>query len=519
MDRNNFGSKIYGKDFGQNEFSGRVRHCMSTTAACDYDADRILRVVGSPVLVVLPSNKEKELQTSNTIHLLGVSHGSPPSARLVRNTISNINSKVDMLRSKDSTTSTKDCPVVIALELCDDRYLSISLESQVEPRSGNTTLNEIYWKKISSLQTKKDDEIVLFGMKNLKDSETGRFLLNVNAFFRFVKTQGVLLGLFVAMGILVKELQSMFHSSARLPSSVTAPHNVSSIENFPIPGEDEFATAMRMAAALDFPVRMSDANQADTLSSIRGVVSADTVNPVMVAQGAQSLAFSALGLEMAPKDSTQLTASSSTSNMNSNTSPVSEMEFLRSIYGELRPEWINIPAVYAENWNMVKSLLPLALIAVVSAVIGAAANALDANGIGPIPQTLEMFPPTQLDLATILPDTLMNSPERQLLSSWITPVASKVADVLMAISAALDTELTPAQEAAINVVVETFSGLLLIRLAKIIGSDRDKIIASKVMSICREFPGSEVVVVIGMLHCNGVAKYLASGVDPLAVDK
>lgn len=314
------------------------------------------------------------------------------------------------------------------------------------------------------------------------------------------------------MGILVKEMQSMFHSSARLPSSATTvSHNNSSVENFPIPGEDEFATAMRMAAALDFPVRMSDANQADTLSSIRGVVSADTVNPIMVVQGAQSLAFSALGLDMTPKD-TSLTIKTTISSSDT------QMEFLRSIYGELRPEWINIPAVYAENWNMIKSLLPLVLIAVVSSVIGVAANTLDANGIGPIPQSLEMFPPTQLDLTTILPDMIMSSPQRQLLNMWFAPIASKVGDALVAISDVMDTEWTPAQEAAINIVVESFSALLLIRLAKIIGSDRDKIIASKVMSICREFPESEVVVVIGMLHCNGVAKYLASGVDPLAVD-
>jgi hypothetical protein len=361
-------------------------------------------------------------------------------------------------------------------------FTIISFLFKVEPRSGNTTLNEIYWKKISNLQTQKEDEIVIFGMKNLKESETGRFLLNVNAFFRFIKTQGLLLGLFVAMGILVKEIQSMFHSSARLPSSVNASSNDSSIDTFPIPGEDEFATAMRMAAALDFPVRMSDADQADTLSSIKGVVSADTINPIMVAQGAQSLAFSALGLDMTPKVSSSNTIAPITS------SRTSQMEYLRSIYGDLRPEWINIPAVYAENWNMVKSLLPLVLIAVVSSAVGVAADALDARGIGPIPLSLDMFPNTQLDLNTILPDNILSSPEKQLLSTWFEPIISKLGDALAAISVLMDTEWTPGQEAAINIVVESFSAMLLIRLAKIIGSDRDKIIASKVMSICREFP-------------------------------
>jgi hypothetical protein len=31
--------------------------------------------------------------------------------------------------------------------------------------------------------------------------------------------------------------------------------------------------------------------------------------------------------------------------------------------------------------------------------------------------------------------------------------------------------------------------------------------------------GTDVVVVIGMLHCNGVARWLLSGADPLATAK
>ena len=100
------------------------------------DYSRLLRVVGSPVLVVLPDKEisGNKFKFNNTVHLIGVSHGSPPSAKLVRDTL------VDLKVSSDNSSSSKvwpnnalnmKSPVVIALELCDDRYLSIALESKV----------------------------------------------------------------------------------------------------------------------------------------------------------------------------------------------------------------------------------------------------------------------------------------------------------------------------------------------------------------------------------------------------
>lgn len=70
-------------------------------------------------------------------------------------------------------------------------------------------------------------------------------------------------------------------------------------------------------------------------------------------------------------------------------------------------------------------------------------------------------------------------------------------------------------QVGIDTSVDFFSVLLLIRMAKLIGTDRDSIIASKVQQACLDYPGGNVVVVIGMLHCNGVGRWLMSGVDPL----
>ena len=202
---------------------------------------------------------------------------------------------------------------------------------------------------------------------------------------------------------------------------------------------------------------------------------------------------------------------------------------LTNVYGQMQSEWINIPLVYAENWSMVKSLMPLFVIAGVSALLTLAADQLDAAGVGlltspnPLPPDITSF---HMD-----PSTIGVSPQ-------LIDMARKFNAFVDKIFGLLNFEFTEDQVFAADVVIQSFSFLLLIRLAKIIGSDRDKIIASKVMKICEEFPvqfnphyysfvivdiihytdfkGSDVVVVIGMLHCNGVARYLLSGVDPLA---
>ena len=128
---------------------------------------------------------------------------------------------------------------------------------------------------------------------------------------------------------------------------------------------------------------------------------------------------------------------------------------------------------------MVKSLMPLFVIAVVSAVLAFAADQLDAAGVGlltnpnPLPPDISSF---HLD-----PGTIGVSPQ-------LIDMARTVNALVDNVSALLNFEFTEDQVFAADVVIQSFSFLLLIRLAKIIGSDRDKIIASKVMKICEEFP-------------------------------
>ena len=99
------------------------------------DDSRLLRVVGSPVLVVLPDMDigGNKIKFNNTVHLIGVSHGSPPSAKLVRDTLVGLQVSSDNISTSDLPTNALNMKssVVLALELCNDRYLSIALESKV----------------------------------------------------------------------------------------------------------------------------------------------------------------------------------------------------------------------------------------------------------------------------------------------------------------------------------------------------------------------------------------------------
>ena len=130
-----------------------------------------------------------------------------------------------------------------------------------------------------------------------------------------------------------------------------------------------------------------------------------------------------------------------------------------------KSEFINIPKTYTENINMVKSLLPLLLVAFASSSLsfGISMINLDLN----IPVPVESFLHSS--------DNIFFFTQ---LINWLDST----------ISAVVTTELPPGIENIIDPIIDVFSVFLLIRLAKIIGSDRDKIIASKVLSVCKEFP-------------------------------
>ena len=53
--------------------------------------------------------------------------------------------------------------------------------------------------------------------------------------------------------------------------------------------------------------------------------------------------------------------------------------------------------------------------------------------------------------------------------------------------------------------------LFLVRVGKVIGAERDAHMAANIRRACRELPHRDLVVVVGMLHCNGIARRIARG--------
>ena len=93
-------------------------------------------------------------------------------------------------------------------------------------------------------------------------------------------------------------------------------------------------------------------------------------------------------------------------------------------------------------------------------------------------------------------------------------VSSTLTSGLGEVSESWQTDVPPWIKQSADLAADIFSFLLLVRLAKVIGTDRDKIIAANVRKTALASPNEEIVVVVGMLHCNGVGRWLLSEVDP-----
>jgi hypothetical protein len=190
-------------------------------------------------------------RTQSKIHLVGVSHGSPSSADLVREVFGEVN------------------PKAVVVELCDDRFLSISIDSKIRPRF-NPTFTRIYDEKVAILEKRAEKQKA----EATSYANYGLFAVfsQLSSAFKFAKSQGVFGGVFVLLGLLVSSLQR----ASRGPST----------------SGDEFVTAMIEAEKINIPVLLGDAPQNDTLNSIKGVISKDIFVPNKIIQGAKLLVSS-----------------------------------------------------------------------------------------------------------------------------------------------------------------------------------------------------------------------------------
>ena len=128
--------------------------------------------------------------TKSRIHLVGVSHGSASSAELVKEVFSEIPNAA-----------------AVVLELCDDRFWSISLDAKIRPR-GNETLAGAYDAKLISIANHESK-------KAAAKTNTGVVAVynQISNTIRFASGQGLIGGTFVLLGLFVSNLQRMTRSS------------------------------------------------------------------------------------------------------------------------------------------------------------------------------------------------------------------------------------------------------------------------------------------------------------------
>lgn len=227
---------------------------------------------------------------------------------------------------------------------------------------------------------------------------------------------------------------------------------------------DEFATAMIVANNRNIPLRLGDAPQNDTMNSMKKILDIELLTPERIYKDSLTFLFSFFGIF------------SSLAGQREINSKIPENILKES-------EWLSIPQAYGDDFSMIKSLWPLISLNLLSVA-------------------LDYYP-------------FMNDNAPQVLSTAL----SSDNNILDTMSAMLEMEVPSYIAEPLSFMVNLLGVLIVIRIAKLIGSDRDIIIASKIQEIAKEFPNQEIVVVIGMLHANGVGKILLSGEDPLLFKK
>ena len=131
-----------------------------------------------------PVLKVVDRQSNCTVHLVGVSHGSPASSELV--------SRVMQEVSPDS----------VVVELCEDRFVSISIDAAIRPRM-NTTLESMYDEKSKLLRRDAVEEERSHGRADVGIP----LLTRIRNSWEFARQQGPVGGTFVVLGLDCEALQ------------------------------------------------------------------------------------------------------------------------------------------------------------------------------------------------------------------------------------------------------------------------------------------------------------------------
>lgn len=367
--------------------------------------------------------KVREPKNNCNVYLVGVTHGNPSSAALVEEIVSDKSLK----------------PSVVVLELCEDRYMSYSLQTKIRPW-WNEVLGEDYDKRLARIEEIQKGK-----------SKGARVVSSLIGDFNFIRKQGLLVGSFMSFGILVAIMQM-------ISKSTKSRH------------EDEFGTAIQVCHEMDIPMRLGDAPQLETLNSIKKVVSFDTLNPKHIMSDAKSFAFAAFGITF---DSLPWVKSS-------------RYQLVKKQLDVAN--WINVPNVYLQNKVMFNSLMPLFAFFVFYSSLGM----LPASGDAMFPLLPPLVPAEDVTQVQNFVETFVVQSGSEEYVAAVSSLAKIYADSVnsgwMGLQYLVGTSPPPETQITFSAGVNTLAMIVLVRLAKLIGADRDRFIADKVQDVCREFP-------------------------------
>ncbi len=379
----------------------------------------IERVEAEPILTV------NEPLHGCKVHLVGVSHGDPTSAKLVESTIQNIR------------------PSAIVLELCPERYLALSLESSITPTTNLTIIQEY---------KSQQEKFKKYLMSNPSKLKRGMSIIKDNV--NFIKSQGVVAGSFLSLSVVLNLFQRIFGTIRK-------------------GGEEEFATAMKVAEKYKIPIRLGDAPQTETLQSLNSVLSLDLLNPLSVISAVSLFSFSAFGMNSPFLPWKKL-------DLNNNSGKLKKIRIKQNYeydddYNKQIENfngWINIISVYSSKKEMMKSLLPA------FALFGVAIffSAVPESGIAQ-PDLIASSLPFSNFFNDFQPLSVLES------NSFLLSVWSKILHFLNS-----DEWNSDVLDGLNYSLANILSLLVMVRFAKLIGATRDLYIARKVQEFCKEFP-------------------------------
>ena len=141
-------------------------------------------------------------------------------------------------------------------------------------------------------------------------------------------------------------------------------------------------------------------------------------------------------------------------------------------------QWLSVPGAYFDDRSMLQTLVPIIATSVVTTAIG---SVYVTGTVASIEKINDLSITAESISSALLPIQITTSAVMTYLSALINTHAKWMTDIGAFLS-------TLDQENVLNNIANLVSVLLIIRMSRLIGTDRDRIIAEKIQATASEFP-------------------------------